>query len=349
MRTSGNKGRFKLHNLQIINKSALIRLAVLFVIVLISGIWLWWTMFWMPEKSYQGQLPPLNTAEITLQKLLQQDLQKLAGDIGIRNYSQYEKLNTAKDFLTTALTQAGYEVKQQEYQINGKSYYNIAVEKQGTKKPDEIIVVGGHYDSAFTSPGANDNATGAIATLELAKIFANKTTNRTIRFVEFTNEEPPFFWTENMGSLVYAKKLHQSGDKVVAMLSLETMGYFSEQPGSQQYPFPIGLLYPNHGNFISFIGNINSGDLVKKAISSFRRHVQFPSQGTALPSWIPGVGWSDQWSFWQQDYKGIMVTDTAPYRYQYYHTDADTLDKVDIEKLARVVNGLVTVISDLAT
>ncbi|WP_413171351.1 M28 family peptidase [Anabaena azotica] len=345
MRKSGKKSRLKL---QIINKSALIRLAVLLAILVISSIWVWWMMFWMPEKSYQGQLPPLKTAEITLQKFLQQDLQKLAVDIGIRNNSQYKKLNQTKDFLITSLTQTGYEIKQQEYKIDGKSYYNIEVEKKGIKKPEEIIVIGSHYDSAFTSPGANDNGTGAVATLELARIFANQKTNRTIRFVEFTNEEPPFFWTENMGSLVYAKKLHQQGEKIVAMLSLETMGYFSDQPGSQQYPFPIGLLYPNQGNFISFIGNIKSSDLVKKTIGSFRRHVQFPSQGTALPSWIPGVGWSDQWSFWQQDYQGIMVTDTAPYRYQYYHTSEDTIDKVDFEKLARVVNGLVKVISDLA-
>ncbi|MBD2296317.1 M28 family peptidase [Anabaena sphaerica FACHB-251] len=346
MKKSVSKSRFQL---QIISKPALVRLSVLVAIFLVLSIWGWWMMFWMPKQSYQGQLPPLQPQEIVLEKLLKQDLQKLSVEIGIRNYSQYQKLNNAKDFLITSLHQAGYKVNQQEYKIDNKSYYNIEVEHKGLKKPDEIIIVGGHYDSAFTSPGANDNGTGAVATLELAKIFANKKTNRTIRFVEFTNEEPPFFWTENMGSLVYAKQLHQHNENVLAMLSLETIGYFSDQPGSQQYPFPLDLLYPNQGNFISFIGNINSGDLVKKAVGSFRRHVQFPSQGTALPGWIPGVGWSDQWSFWEQGYPGIMVTDTAPYRYQYYHTDEDTIDKIDFEKLTRVVNGLVNVISDLAT
>ena len=150
-----------------------------------------------------------------------------------------------------------------------------------------------------------------------------------------------------MGSLVYAKQLNQRDEKVVAMLSLETMGYFSEKVGSQKYPFPIGLLYPNQGNFIGFIGNLGSGDLVRKAIASFRRDTQFPSEGASLPSWIPGVGWSDHWSFWQQGYKGIMVTDTAPFRYPYYHTEQDTLDKIDFEKLARVVSGLAKVISAL--
>lgn len=150
-----------------------------------------------------------------------------------------------------------------------------------------------------------------------------------------------------MGSLVYAKQIDPQ-TKVVAMLSLETMGYFSDMIGSQKYPFPLNLFYPNQGNFIAFIGNLNSGDLVRRSISSFRRHGQFPSEGAALPSWIAGVGWSDQWSFWQQGYQGIMVTDTAPFRYSHYHTLDDTIDKINFDKLTRVVSGLVKVISDLA-
>ena len=344
MRQNSKKSRFRL---QLITKSALIRLAILFSILLLLSIWAWLAMFWMPGQSYQGQLPPLEEEEITLQNLLQQDVKKLATEIGMRNASQYAQLNAAKDFLETALAEAGYEVKLQEYKIGDKSYYNIETEHTGTGKPEEIIVIGGHYDSVFGSIGANDNATGAAATLELARLFSSRKTTRTIRFVEFTNEEPPFFWTADMGSLVYAKQLNQRDEKVVAMLSLETMGYFSEKVGSQKYPFPIGLLYPNQGNFIGFIGNLGSGDLVRKAIASFRRDTQFPSEGASLPSWIPGVGWSDHWSFWQQGYKGIMVTDTAPFRYPYYHTEQDTLDKIDFEKLARVVSGLAKVISAL--
>ncbi|MEE3717644.1 M28 family peptidase [Tumidithrix elongata RA019] len=302
----------------------------------------------MPDRSYRGQLQPLRPEEIALKNALQQDVKKLAVEIGMRNYDRYAQLNSAKDFLATSLTQVGYEVKQQEYKISRESYFNLEVERKGTKKPDEIILVGGHYDSVFGSPGANDNGTGAAATLELARLFSNKSHSRTIRFVEFTNEEPPFFWTENMGSLVYAKGLRDRNENVIAMLSLETMGYFSEVEGSQKYPFPIGLLYPSQGNFIGFIGNLGSGSLVRKAIASFRHHAQFPSEGAALPDWIPGVGWSDHWAFWQQGYQGIMVTDTAPFRYTHYHTKQDTLDKIDFEKLARIVSGLAGVISDLA-
>jgi Zn-dependent M28 family amino/carboxypeptidase len=169
-----------------------------------------------------------------------------------------------------------------------------------------------------------------------------------LRFLEFVNEEPPFFLSEDMDSLVYAKRCKQRQEKVVAMFSLETMGYYSDEIGSQKYPPPLGLIYPLQGNFIGFIGNIGSGSLVRDAIASFRRHTQFPSEGAALPSQIPGVGWSDHWSFWQQGYQAVMVTDTAPFRYPYYHTTGDTPDKVDYERLARVVVGLERVVADLS-
>lgn len=336
------------HFMQLIDKPTLIWLAIFFVILMTLAFCAWWTMFRMPEQSYKGQLPTLQKDEIILQNELRQDIQKIGIEIGARNKNYYQNLDDTRSFLVGKFTQFGYQVKQQEYKIKEQTYYNIEVEKLGTEKPNEVILVGGHYDSALHSPGANDNGTGASATLELARIFARKSTKRTIRFIAFVNEEPPFFQTENMGSLVYAKQIKQRKEKVIAMLSLETMGYFSDTEQSQKYPFPIGLFYPNKGNFISFIGNLNSGDLVHQSIASFRRHTQFPSEGVVLPEEIPGVGWSDQWSFWEQGYPGIMVTDTAPYRYPYYHTKADTPDKINFDKFARVVSGLSEVISDLA-
>lgn len=334
--------------LQLFTRSALMRLAVLFTVLLCLLLWAWFTIRWMPERSYKGPLPRATQEELALKELLRQDIQKLAAEIGARNTGTYDNLNAAGKFLETALTESGYPVRRQVYKIDNQPYFNLEVECLGTEKPEEVIVIGGHYDSAFNSPGANDNATGAVATLELARMFAKQPTNRTIRFVEFTNEEPPFFWTKDMGSLVYAKQLKARKEKIVAMLSLETMGYFSDNAGSQKYPFPIGLLYPNKGNFIAFVGDFQSGDLVRRSIASFRHHAQFPSEGAVLPSWLPGVGWSDQWSFWKQGYPGVMVTDTAPYRYPYYHREDDTFDKIDLDKLARVILGLTEVISDLA-
>ena len=131
------------------------------------------------------------------------------------------------------------------------------------------------------------------------------------------------------------------------MFSLETMGFYSDQSKSQMYPFPLNLIYPNRGNFIAFVGNIGSGYLLRDAISSFRKHAQIPSEGAVLPAWIPGVGWSDQWSFWQEGYPGIMVTDTATYRYPHYHTENDTTDKIDFDQFVHVVSSLAQVITEL--
>ena len=341
-RSRKNRSKFKLAT-----RGAIVRLSILLAILLSLCLWGWFSIFWMPERSYRSELPPLQEGEIELATLLEREVVQLAQTIGIRNFFAYDRLNDAANYLERSIAQMGYEVKRQKYEVQGKAYYNIEAEKRGTKKPDEIIVIGGHYDSVMDCPGANDNATGAAATLELARLFAQKQTDRTLRFVEFTNEEPPFFWESEMGSLVYATRSRQQNENIVAMLSLETMGYFSEESKSQKYPFPLGLFYPDRGNFITFVGNLNSGDLVRQTIASFRRHTQFPSEGGAFPSLLPGVGWSDHWSFWQQGYPALMVTDTAPFRYPYYHTVEDTPDKVDFEKLARVVTGLSKTIEDL--
>lgn len=339
----------RLLHLQLVNRAALLRLVVLAIILGILMSWGWFTMIQMPGESYRGQLPALTKAEVALRDALQQDVEHLANQIGRRNYLYYKGLQAAVDFLQSSFTQAGYQVKQQGYSIDNQTYYNLEVEIPGTEQADEIVIIGGHYDSMEHSPAANDNATGAAATLELARLFAGRKPTRTLRFVEFVNEEPPFFLSENMGSLVYAKRCKQRSENVVAMLSLETMGYYSDKIGSQRYPSPVlDSIYPLQGNFISFIGNIASSSLVKDVVASFRRHTQFPSEAAALPDFISGVGWSDHWSFWQQGYPGVMVTDTAPFRYPYYHTEDDTPDKVNYDHLARVVAGLERVIADLA-
>src|SRR5438309_7547838 len=198
-------------------------------------------------------------------------------------------------------------------------------------------------------PGANDNGSGVAALLALARSFSGKVGQQTLRFVAFVNEEPPFFQTTQMGSFVYARRSKQRGDKIASMISLETTGYFSDAPHSQKYPAPgLGIFYPTTANFIGFIGNFHSRALVRRAISIFRAQQKIPSEGATLPSFIPGVSWSDQWSFWQHGYPAIMVTDTALFRYRHYHEPTDTPDKLDYDRFALVVSGLENVIVDLA-
>jgi Zn-dependent M28 family amino/carboxypeptidase len=172
--------------------------------------------------------------------------------------------------------------------------------------------------------------------------------DRTIRFAAFVNEEPPFFFTGRMGSAVYAKEQRRSGAKIAAMFSLETIGYFSDRPGSQRYPFPLRGLYPDRGCFIAFVGNLASRRLVRRSIRTFRRHARLPSEGIAAPGYLPGVFWSDQWAFWRQGYRAVMITDTAPFRYPFYHTPQDTPDKLDYDRMAHLVAGLAEVVRDLA-
>jgi hypothetical protein len=132
------------------------------------------------------------------------------------------------------------------------------------------------------------------------------------------------------------------------MISLETIGYFSDAPHSQTYPsLGFGVFYPTVGNFIGFVGNVHSRSLLRRAIALFRKHARVPSEGAALPSFIPGVSWSDQWAFWQHGYPGIMITDTAPFRYPHYHSATDTPDKLDYDRFALVVSGMEKVIEEL--
>jgi hypothetical protein len=332
--------------LKLIDRSALKRLAILAVIISSILGFAWSMMIWMPGISYSQALPTLTESDLKVRDNLKRDVEVLSGNIGARNNEHYENLMAAQSFLTKELIQAGYRVNTQDYKIKGKTYSNLEVEIPGTTLADEILVIGAHYDSAYTSPGANDNGTGTAALLALAREFVGTKPLRTLRFVAFTNEEPPFFWTEDMGSSVYAKAAKARGDKIIGMFSLETIGYFSNQPNSQNYPYPLNLLYPDTGNFIGFVGNIGSRELLRNTVRSFRAQSQFPSEGAALPNALPGVGWSDQWSFWQQDYQALMITDTATFRYPFYHTAEDTIDKIDFDKATLVVKGISRVIRD---
>ena len=302
----------------------------------------------MPGKSYSGHFLPLSEKEKGISSNLHDHVYKLAGDIGERNIWLPSKLNAAAAYIESSWINQDYTVRHQEYEARGVKSTNLEIEILGKSNAEEIILAGAHYDSVSGCPGANDNGTGVAALLEISRLLHNRELNRTIRFVAFTNEEPPFFLRRDMGSKVYASRSRKRKENIVAMLALETMGYYSEAPGSQQYPFPFSFFYPNTANFIGFVGNLNSRQLVRKSLGAFRRHTQFPSEGTAAPGWVTGIGWSDHWSFWGQGYKAIMVTDTALFRYRYYHTPEDTPEKIDYNRLARVTTGLAEVITELA-
>jgi Zn-dependent M28 family amino/carboxypeptidase len=315
--------------------------------VLFLVIWLFTVR--MPGRSYTGPLPPLSEGQRALAAGLSRHVRVLAGDIGERSTRRHEAAQRAAQYVEGVLQQLGYEVRAQEYPLGGNTQRNLEATLRGSDRPGEIILVGAHYDTALDAPGADDNASGVAAILELARVLQSANLSRTVRFVAFATEEPPSFPTADMGSRHYADAARTAGDSIVAMLSIESIGYYDPSPGSQRYPFPLNLAYPDHGDFIGFVSNLKSRGLLRRAIAAFRDSTQFPTQGAAAPWWVPGVWWSDHWSFWRQGYRAIMITDTAPYRNPFYHTPGDTPDKLDYDRMARVVDGIGAVVRNLAS
>jgi Zn-dependent M28 family amino/carboxypeptidase len=262
------------------------------------------------------------------------------------NVAHPEALERSALHIQRSLAGLGYEVALQPFDADGRTVRNIEAVIEPATRDAATLVVGAHYDSYSDAPGANDNGTGTAAVIELARSLADlrgKSPLR-IRLVLFVNEEPPYFRTEKMGSLVYARRLKRSGETVLGMISLETLGYYSDAPHSQHYPSPLNLFYPDRGDFVAFVGQTSSRAFVRGTIGSFRALAPFPSVGGTAPGMMQGISWSDHWSFEQVGIPALMVTDTAAFRYPHYHGVGDTPDKVDYERLARIVSGLEQVI-----
>ncbi len=302
----------------------------------------------MPGPAFSGPLPPLTPNQARLRIGLETHVRVLAHDIGVRSDETYANVQRAAAYIERTLRGLGYEVVSQEFSADDRAYRNLEATLRGTSKPQEVVVLGAHYDTAEQAPGADDNASGVAGVLELAQVFAQERQSRTVRFVFFPNEEPPSFPTADMGSRHYATAARERNDQIVAMLSIESIGYYDTEKGSQRYPFPLNLAYPDVGDFIGFVSNLKSRSLLHRAIAAFRAHATLPTQGAAAPSWVPDVWWSDHWSFWREGYHAIMITDTAPYRNPFYHTPQDTPDKLDYDRMARVVHGLTHVVRAIA-
>jgi hypothetical protein len=317
-------------------RGALIRLGALVVLLPLAA---WWFLLRMPGKRFEGAPGAADAALVA-------ELKRDVGALVERNLFEPRGLEAAERWIEAELRAAGYAPERQEFDVDTMPCRNIEAAIRGGSA---IVVVGAHYDSVAGCPGANDNGSGVAATLALARRFAGSAPRRTLRFVFFVNEEPPFFQTDDMGSLRYARRCRERGEDVVAMLSLETLGFFTDEPGSQSYPVRgLGLLYGDRGNYVGFVGDVASRDLVREVVGVFREHARIPSHGIALWDGVPGVGWSDHWAFWQCGYRALMVTDTAPFRYPHYHQPTDTPGRLDYEGLARVVEGLVPVVEALA-
>ena len=303
-----------------------------------------------PDRINGKATRALRHINVDLPASVERHVDTLATKIGPRHAQRYDSLQAARFYLLSTLgpSNLGFEVKELTYTARGQVFANVEATLPGQRWPREIIVVGAHYDTVSTTPGADDNASGVAALLTLAETLAADPQGRTIRFVGFTNEEPPWFQTKDMGSLRYAADCKAKGERIVAMLSLESLGYFSDAPGSQHYPPPLDKLYPDVGNFVAIAGAPQGAGLVEFVHAAMRASGAIPVEKGVLPPQTPGVGWSDHWSFWEQGYPAVMLTGTAPFRNANYHQPTDVPATLDFQRLGRSVAGIRQAVQALA-
>lgn len=300
--------------------------------------------YW-PLYGYSGPLPDATTEESALHGRLLEHVTAVASVP--HNTDHPQALEASARYIEGQLEALGYKPERQEFAAAGQIVRNIHVSIGRAGQGRSTFVVGAHYDSDGIAPGANDNGSGVAALIELARLLKSYEPKRhLLRLVFFVNEEMPHFGTETMGSLQFARFI-TARESVRGMISLETIGAFSDQPGSQAFPFPLGLVYRDTADFIAFVGTPRARGLVHETLGSFRRHTSFPTIGGVAHSFIKGIAWSDHASFDAHGVPAIMITDTALFRYRHYHRSTDTPDKLDYGRLARITKGIERVIREI--
>ena len=313
----------------------------------IAGVVLAWYCMDMPGTNPRRPLPPLDTAQADLQQRLSRHVYTLAEDIGERHHEALPALNRAADYIEQQFRSFGYVPAVREF--GEQRFRNISVELHGREQGDQVIVVGAHYDTVWLSPGADDNASGVAGLLEIARALHGRRFARTLRLIAFVNEEEPFYGTELMGSRRSAEASRNRGENIVAMYSLEMIGYYSDQPGSQHYPRMIRRFYPQQADFIAFVSNLANARLLRDSVRRFRQQAVFPAEGLAAPEWlVPDVNRSDHAAYWNVRYPALMITDTANYRNYAYHNTGDVARTLDYAAMARVVSGLTGMLAAMA-
>ncbi|MGB5874970.1 MAG: M28 family peptidase [Bacteroidota bacterium] len=279
---------------------------------------------------------------------LERHVRLMAERFAPRDYKHADNLDSVAAYIRGEFERTGGRVSEQAYEVGGNTYRNVIL--QLGPDTEERIVVGAHYDAAREFSGADDNASGTAGLIELAHLLDNTTLPMTVELVAYTLEEPPFFRTDKMGSVLHAKSLQERGISVRMMISVEMIGYFSDEESSQHYPSSfLSLFYPTEGNFIVVIGDLGSLSDVRRVKLSMHRAMELPVYSmNAPPSLVAGIDWSDHLSYWERGYPAVMVNNTAFLRDLSWHTDTDTPDRLDYERMATVVVGLYEAVLDLA-
>jgi len=319
----------------------LILLLLLALISLVVVVWFAVTQPLLPGGAQTG-------AAAVEPSRLEAHVRMLCETLAPRDASHPENLDRVAAYLREEFARArGAVVAEQLFEVSGRTYRNV-IASFGPETA-ERIVVGAHYDTAGARPGADDNASGVAGLLELARLFGEVPPPLRVELVAYTLEEPPYFRSRSMGSAIHAASLKEQGVRVRAMFSLEMIGYFSDAPGSQQ--FPVQLLtafYPSRANFISIVGKMDQGGLVRRVKRAMRGASALPVYSINAPRSIPGVDFSDHLNYWNAGYDAVMITDTAFYRNPNYHTYEDTPATLDYRRMAMVVAGVHAAVMALA-
>ena len=312
--------------------------------------------------------PALKTDDtVALQGTLRSHVATLSRDIGERNCYRESGLTRAADWIERSFVASGYTVSRQRVEMTDAKFEcavasadNIIAEKRGVTDPEQIVIVGAHYDSKVATPGwhdhgpplpdspgtpgANDNGSGVAALLALAEALADRPASKTVRFVAFVNEEPPFFRDRNaMGSYVFARSCKERHEAIVGAVILDALGTYSPQPKAKRSRFaflPTLVGLPDRSDYVAFLGNIGSRKFMRASAANFQRNSTMRLRTAAFPALSAKVAWSDDWSFWQQGYPAFTVTDTAYLRADHYHELSDTYEKLDYASFAAVVRGV---------
>ena len=264
----------------------------------------------------------------------------LTGIKPYRNYQNSAALEKASDYIKRHFEEFGLHTQLQSWKAEGNTYENVIARYQ----PEKIrkLIVGAHYDVCGDQPGADDNASAVAGLLETARLIAEKrpTLDYGIEFVSYCLEEPPFFGTDKMGSYIHAESLYQTNSQVIGMICYEMIGYFSDEPGSQGFPFSgLENIYPSTANFIMVVGVEDCSDFNHKIFHYMSKDSKIDVQFIEFPDKGGLASMSDQMSYWKFGYDALMINDTSFMRNPNYHLKSDTIDTLDFDKMSEVINS----------
>ncbi len=263
-------------------------------------------------------------------------LQNIINTDSPRNYRNIASLNFVADYIFKDFSKYADTVYYQSYKVNNQEYKNVVC-VLGSQN-DKTIVVGAHYDVCGNQDGADDNASGVVGLLELAKLLNGQELKYRIEIVAYTLEEPPYFRTENMGSFRHAQSLSASKTDVYGMFCLEMIGYFDDRKKSQDYPVPLlSMIYGNRGNYITLVNKFSKGEFSRKFNRKFKQQKLIKTKKFTAPAKLPGIDFSDHLNYWAFDFSALMITDTAFYRNKNYHQNTDTMETLDLWRMSQVI------------